>query len=184
MPRYDAITEYERARSRRPGAPAPLARDEVRDLPGDFVPARPVAPVRYLSLEDAYEVPAEDPSPLDFPSYRRSSREVPTVDPSPLDFPAYRPSSLDEAAAAVPSASEVEPELPSAVDVPAARPRRELPRVLRDTGERDRRSELGEQDGWAWLRPFRSYDEYEETLLRALQEIDTHERDLEESRVR
>jgi hypothetical protein len=67
------------------------------------------------------------------------------------------------------------------VDVPATRP---SPRKRRETGERDRTSELRERGGWAWMRPFRSYDEYEETLLRALAELDSHERQLEELQVR
>jgi hypothetical protein len=53
--------------------------------------------------------------------------------------------------------------------VPAA------PRTRVDTGERDRSSELGERAGWSWLRPFRSYDQYEEALMRALTELECHE---------
>ena len=34
----------------------------------------------------------------------------------------------------------------------------------RDTGERDRTDELSGRHGWAWLRPFRSYDDYERVL--------------------
>jgi hypothetical protein len=34
----------------------------------------------------------------------------------------------------------------------------------RDTGERDRSAELRGRHGWAWLRPFRRYDEYELAL--------------------
>jgi hypothetical protein len=34
----------------------------------------------------------------------------------------------------------------------------------RDTGERDRTSELRDKPGWAWLRVFRRYDEYEAAL--------------------
>jgi hypothetical protein len=49
-------------------------------------------------------------------------------------------------------------EIPSLADVP--RPRR--PR--RDTGERNRAHELRGRPGWAWLRPFRRLDEYEEAL--------------------
>ncbi len=37
-----------------------------------------------------------------------------------------------------------------------------------DSGDRDRSGELSPREGWAWLRPFRSYDEYE----RALQALD------------
>jgi hypothetical protein len=44
---------------------------------------------------------------------------------------------------------------------PAAEPR-EAER--RDTGERDRTDELSGRHGWAWLRPFRSYDDYERVL--------------------
>ena len=49
----------------------------------------------------------------------------------------------------------------------------------RDTGERDRTSELGKRHGWAWLRVFRRYDTYKA----ALDEIDAAERrDREEQR--
>lgn len=33
-----------------------------------------------------------------------------------------------------------------------------------DTGERDRTRELRHREGWAWMRPFRSYDDYAEAL--------------------
>lgn len=36
--------------------------------------------------------------------------------------------------------------------------------VRRDTGEQDRTDELAGRHGWAWLRPFRRYDEYEQAL--------------------
>jgi hypothetical protein len=54
-----------------------------------------------------------------------------------------------------------------------------------DTGERDRSDELGRRQGWAWLKVFRRYDEYEaalERLERAEREADRREverRDLE-----
>lgn len=188
MPLRDAIAEYERARSRGPAAPAPPARDAVPDLTRDTVrepaldaiPNLPAAPVRYLSLADAYEVPAEDPRPLDVPAYRTIPLDVPAVRPSVPEVAAVSPST-PEVAPERPSIPEVAPERPSPVEMPAARPRS---RKRRDTGERDRTPEFSERDGWAWMRPFRSYDEYEETLLRALEELDTHERQLEESRVR
>jgi hypothetical protein len=34
----------------------------------------------------------------------------------------------------------------------------------RPTGERDRTSELARRHGWAWLRPFRRYEDYEAAL--------------------
>lgn len=34
------------------------------------------------------------------------------------------------------------------------------------TGDRDRRSELRDRRGWAWLRPFRRLDDYERALAR------------------
>ena len=49
-------------------------------------------------------------------------------------------------------------EIPSLADVP--RPRR----IRRPTGERHRARELRYQPGWAWLRPFRRLDEYEEAV--------------------
>ena len=51
-------------------------------------------------------------------------------------------------------------EIPSLADVP--RPRRRRP--PRKTGERHRARELRYQPGWAWLRPFRRLDEYEEAV--------------------
>jgi hypothetical protein len=36
-----------------------------------------------------------------------------------------------------------------------------------DTGERDRSPELRRRPGWAWLRVFRRYDEYEAAIARA-----------------
>ena len=38
------------------------------------------------------------------------------------------------------------------------------PAPSRDSGERDRTRELSRRHGWAWLRPFRRYDEYERAL--------------------
>jgi hypothetical protein len=61
---------------------------------------------------------------------------------------------------------------------PAARhgePKR-LARELRrrpETGERDRTSELQRRHGWAWLRPFRRLDEYEQALSE-IEEAQTH----------
>ena len=34
----------------------------------------------------------------------------------------------------------------------------------RRTGERDRTPELAQREGWAWLRPFRRYDDFEAAL--------------------
>ena len=74
------------------------------------------------------------------------------------------------------------PVVPVAPLRPAAdvgtRPARRRQRV--DTGERDRTDELRERAGWSWLRPFRNYDQYEEALLRALSELDSHESQPEE----
>jgi hypothetical protein len=39
-----------------------------------------------------------------------------------------------------------------------------LPRLRRATGERHRARELRYQPGWAWLRPFRRLDQYEQAL--------------------
>lgn len=64
-------------------------------------------------------------------------------------------------------------ELAAAVaEVKAAKARRAAERAQsnrrrrRDTGERDRTHELRRREGWAWLRPFRRYDEYEAALER------------------
>lgn len=43
----------------------------------------------------------------------------------------------------------------------------------RDTGERDRTDELSGRHGWAWLRPFRSYDDYERVLEELREEAET-----------
>jgi hypothetical protein len=51
--------------------------------------------------------------------------------------------------------------------VPETRPparRTPNPAPRRDTGERDRTAELSQRHGWAWMRPFRRYDEYERAL--------------------
>jgi hypothetical protein len=37
----------------------------------------------------------------------------------------------------------------------------------RETGERDRSRELHRRPGWAWLRVFRRYDDWQEALARA-----------------
>jgi hypothetical protein len=58
---------------------------------------------------------------------------------------------------------------PAVADAPARRER--APR--RDTGERDRTSELRKREGWAWLRPFRRLDDYE----RAMREVERIERE-------
>jgi hypothetical protein len=73
------------------------------------------------------------------------------------------------------------PSRPAADEAPAApiAPRRR--RDTRETGERDRSSELSEREGWSWLRPFRNYDQYEEALVRALAELDRHEAELDEA---
>ncbi len=42
-----------------------------------------------------------------------------------------------------------------------------VPAPRRDSGERDRTEELSLRHGWAWLRPFRNYDDYA-GALRAL----------------
>lgn len=54
----------------------------------------------------------------------------------------------------------------------AAREAERTPRERPDTGERDRSDELEGRHGWAWLRPFRRYDDYE----RALQVLEDAER--------
>ncbi len=47
------------------------------------------------------------------------------------------------------------------------RERRARPaRRRRNTGERDRAQELGQREGWSWMRPFRRLDEYERALER------------------
>jgi hypothetical protein len=120
--------------------------------------------------------------------------EVPVARPSfpePVALPNFQePMAAPSFPEPVATPSLPEPvALPSAPEPVAAAPSRPEPvarpsRKRRNTGERDRTDELSERGGWAWMRPFRSYDEYEETLLRALAELDTHERQLEELKVR
>lgn len=38
------------------------------------------------------------------------------------------------------------------------------PAPRRDTGERDRTRELSRREGWAWMRPFRRFDDYSRAL--------------------
>ena len=50
----------------------------------------------------------------------------------------------------------------------ASRPaRRERRQPRRSTGERDRSKELRDTPGWAWLRIFRRYDDFEAAVARA-----------------
>jgi hypothetical protein len=173
LPLADAITEYERAKA---GLP------RFAHLVRDTAPEPPVGHTRYLGLADAYEVVPEDrPSRFPAPAAPPTPVEVPVPErQSALEAPAEPPLAVE-----LPAEVEIPAERPSfAEQAPVARPSTGQPRQRRNTGERDRTSELEERDGWAWLRPFRSYDEYEETLLRALSEIDSHERELEELQVR
>lgn len=176
MPLSDAIAEYERAKSGS-SVPAPMPRyTEPAPLPRYIAPDVPVARQDYLGLADAYEVPAQTPSYLG----RQDAYEEPAERPRSLELPSVRPAPVEEPASAAGSPEQA-PEPPRPVDVPAVRP---STRKRRDTGERDRSDELRDRGGWAWMKPFRSYDEYEETLLRALAELDTHERQLEELHAR
>ncbi|HWF51068.1 MAG TPA: hypothetical protein VG294_10545 [Solirubrobacteraceae bacterium] len=163
LPLSEAIAEYK-------GSKAGHARPAVRaDIPTSGRADVPRRGAKYLGLADAYEVPAEEP-----PRRVRTPRIV----EAPVEVPHFVEQPIaDVAPPEVPMAAEV----PLAAETPAPRPSRK-PR--RNTGERDRSAELEERGGWAWLRPFRSYDEYEETLLRALSELDSHERELEELKVR
>jgi hypothetical protein len=57
----------------------------------------------------------------------------------------------------------------------------EAPR--RRPGDPDRSAELSRRAGWAWLRPFRRYDDYERALARVEAERDSlAERDRDERR--
>jgi hypothetical protein len=48
-----------------------------------------------------------------------------------------------------------------------------------DTGEHDRSGELRRRPGWAWLRIFRRYDDFEDALLRAEEQAREPERERE-----
>jgi len=50
-------------------------------------------------------------------------------------------------------------------EVPSEATRRAASSPRRDPGDRDRTRELSGREGWAWLRPFRRYDDYEKALL-------------------
>jgi hypothetical protein len=50
-------------------------------------------------------------------------------------------------------------------------------------GDPDRSTELSDRPGWAWLRPFRRYDEYERALARVRAEADAVETERELERV-
>jgi hypothetical protein len=52
----------------------------------------------------------------------------------------------------------------------------------RDTGDRNRAPELRKRPGWAWLRLFRSYDEYERAIDRAQRQQRERERAAEPER--
>jgi hypothetical protein len=64
-------------------------------------------------------------------------------------------------------------ELGEAIAEHKAAVERRLRRRLPDTGERDRTAELRTRAGWAWLRPFRRYEEYE----LAMQELERMDRE-------
>ena len=51
-----------------------------------------------------------------------------------------------------------------------------------DTGERDRSPELSRREGWAWLRPFRRYDDYERALRELEAAVQERSFELEEER--
>ncbi len=60
-----------------------------------------------------------------------------------------------------PEVTETRPDTPEKRS-DAVETRRPAPR--RDTGELDRSEELSRRPGWAWLRPVRTYDEYEQAM--------------------
>ena len=62
-------------------------------------------------------------------------------------------------------------------DAQSAKARRDE-RHRRDTGERDRFRELRRRPGWAWLRTFRRYDDFEEAVRRAEEQERGREREL------
>lgn len=125
---------------------AEFERSRSRGIATETPAARPYAPA---PADYTYAPPAPHAAPA---PYAPAAPYAPPVAPAP--------------AAPVAPAPPAPVAAPSAPEAPTHRKR------LRDTGERDRSKELHERGGWAWLRPFRSYDEYEETLLRALAELD------------
>jgi len=57
----------------------------------------------------------------------------------------------------------------------AERDAQPVSRARPDTGERDRTDELSGRHGWAWLRPYRRYDDYE-SALRLLEDMQQERR--------
>jgi hypothetical protein len=84
---------------------------------------------------------------------RASGRELRTLQAMLEASLYYEPDASDLARVA----AEVRERRAAAGDKPAPR----------DTGERDRSSELRRRPGWAWLRVFRRYDDWQEALARA-----------------
>ena len=62
-------------------------------------------------------------------------------------------------------------EQPGLIELSSAIAEHRATKRRRDTGERERTSELRYEEGWAWTRPFRRLDEYDRTVreLRAIE---------------
>lgn len=162
MPLSDVIAEHKLAMEQTGETPAPAFASFGRDTRRveDDVPAAPV-PTRRSGL----------PAPsLDVAALRAQY----DASNAPADARRRR----DEVDADGPSAPVTPRRRRDASDVPVT------PRMRQNTGERDRSDELSERSGWSWLRPFRSYDEYEDALVRALAELDQHESELDEAAAR
>jgi len=165
--------------------------DRYADASGSFRPATKRQLLALSSMLEAsiLEETAQNEMPLSeviAEHQLAKSRRVVSA-PAPAE-PAIAPASTRfEAAAPVAPASIRRPEADAPIAPEISRrpetdatiaPASRRPRV--NTGERDRTSELRERGGWSWLRPFRSYDQYEEALLRALSELERHEAEMDD----
>jgi hypothetical protein len=146
--------------------------DRYAEASGSFHPAtkRQLLALRSMLEASILEETAQNEMPLSeviaehkLAKSRRASAPAPAA--APVAAAAPRPAAADPsiAAAAAPRSGAAAPVAPAGS------------RRRRDTGERDRTSELRQRDGWSWLRPYRSYDQYEEALLQALAELERHE---------
>jgi hypothetical protein len=73
--------------------------------------------------------------------------------------------------------NELEHVVREAQSAKARRDERRL-QARRNTGERDRSHELRRRPGWAWLRIFRRYDDFEDAVRRAEEQAAEREREL------
>ncbi|MGI8903749.1 MAG: hypothetical protein ACR2IP_08880 [Solirubrobacteraceae bacterium] len=109
--------------------------------------------------EQGLDTRADEPTPA--PRQPTLAPREPAVDPRELLLPRDQPLTPVRKPTLAPAS---EPTLASASE-PVLAPRRQEPAAPRvRPGEPDRTHELRDEPGWAWMRPFRRYDEYERAL--------------------